>query len=56
MTAICIILATVLACLFPACLIDAIRSQDETIAYNARNRACVMFGAIVLCILLVANS
>ena len=51
-----IIIAVVLACIFPACLIDAIRSTDEDVAYNARNKACVMFGIIVLCVLLIANS
>lgn len=51
-----IIIAVVLACIFPACLIDAIRSTDEDAAYSARNRACVMFGIIVLSVLLVANS
>lgn len=56
MEIIVIIMAVVLACIFPACLIDAIRSQDEDTAYSARNRACVMFGIIVLCVLLIANS
>ena len=51
-----IIIAVVLACIFPACLIDARRSTDEDKAYDARNKACAMFGGIVLCILLVANS
>ena len=51
-----IIIAVVLACIFPACLIDAIRSTDEDKAYDARNKACVMFGIIVLCVLLIANS
>ena len=51
-----IIIAVTLACIFPACLIDAIQSTDEDVAYNARNKACVMFGIIILCVLLIANS
>ncbi|MGN0791404.1 MAG: hypothetical protein ACI4NL_00980 [Christensenellales bacterium] len=53
---IAIVIATVLGFIFPAVLIDAIRSDDEDKAYSGRENACVIFGVIVFIILLIANS
>lgn len=53
---IAIVIATVLGFIFPAVLIDAIRSDDEDKAHSSREKACVIFGVIVFIILLIANS
>ena len=37
------VIATVLGFIFPAVLIDAIRSDDEDKAYSDREKACVIF-------------
>lgn len=50
------VIATVLGFIFPAVLIDAIRSDDEDKAYSGRENACVIFGVIVFIMLLIANS
>ena len=44
---IAIIVMTVPAFLFPACLIKAIRAEDEEKAKSAKFGACVLFAAIV---------
>ena len=53
---IAIIIMTVLAFLFPACLITAIRCEDEEKARRAKVSACVLFGCIVLILGMLANS
>lgn len=50
-----IVIATILGVLFPAYLIDAIRSNDEK-AENSKVKACIVFGAIVLITLMIINS
>lgn len=42
-----IIISFILAALFPAFLIDAIRAEDEKIADDKRTKACVTFGFLV---------
>ena len=51
-----IIIATILAIFFPAKLIDAIRNPNEEKSQDSEMKACFMFGAIVLIILLMINS
>ena len=50
-----IVIATILGVLFPAYLIDAIRSNDEK-AEKSKVKACIVFGAIVLITLMIINS
>ncbi|MBR5520371.1 MAG: hypothetical protein IKU54_00070 [Oscillospiraceae bacterium] len=50
-----IVIATILGVIFPAYLIDAIRSNDEE-AENNKVKACIVFGAIVLITLMIINS
>ena len=50
------VIATVLGFIFPAVLIDAIRSDDEDKAYSGREKVYAIFGVIVFIILLIANS
>ena len=57
MDTIIILLTTVLAVAFPACLVDAIRNTDEEEAVaNSRVKACLLFGAIVFLTLAFINS
>ena len=44
---IAIIVMTILAFLFPARLINAIRAEDEEKAKSAKIGACILFAAIV---------
>lgn len=53
---IAILVATVLALLFPACLITAIRSEDEKTANSSKTKACVLFAAIVFLLGALINS
>lgn len=50
-----IIIATILGVLFPAYLIDAIRCNDKK-DNNSKEKACIIFGAIVFITLLLINS
>ena len=45
--------AIILAFLFPAELIDAIRTADETKARDYRGRACACFGFLIIFLLLI---
>lgn len=45
---ICILIAIILAFLFPAYLIDAIRLTDAEKAQEARGKACTSFGCMIL--------
>ncbi len=56
MVDIAILAATVLALLFPACLITAIRSEDEKTASSSKVKACVLFAAIVFLLGALINS
>lgn len=47
---ICILVAIILAFLFPAELIDALKLEDEEKAREARGKACACFGFMVLLI------
>ena len=51
-----ILVATALAVMFPACLINAIRNEDEEKAENSKVKACILFGAIVFISLCIVNS
>ena len=42
-----------LSCLFPAFLIDAIRTEDENIADDKRTKACVTFAFLVVAIIII---
>ena len=55
MTTIAIILATILAFLFPAYLIHAIRCEEEK-ATSFKAKACLTFGALVFIVLALINS
>ena len=48
-----IVVAVILAFLFPAYLIDAIRLQDEGKARDARGKACASFGFLVILLILI---
>ena len=48
-----IVVAVILAFLFPAYLIDAIRLQDEEKARDARGKACASFGFLVILLILL---
>ena len=50
-----VIIAIVLAFLFPAWLIDAIRETDEKKARDARGKACAGFGFLFLFLLLILS-
>lgn len=52
----CTIIAIILGFLFPAELIDAIRLTDEEKARDARGKACVCFGFLVIFFILLINS
>lgn len=52
---IAIVLATILGILFPAYLIDAIRCEGKK-AEESKQKACVVFGAIVLITLMILRS
>ena len=56
LTDLVILLAAGLACLFPACLIDAIRNPDEKKSVASRTKACLLCGAVVLLSLMAVNS
>ena len=56
MTTIAILLATFCAVLFPACLVDAVRTEDKKAADISRTKACILFGAVVFLTLSVINS
>ncbi len=56
MADIAILAATVLALLFPACFITAIRSEDEKTAASSKAKACVLFAAIVFLLGVLINS
>jgi len=55
-----ILLATVLAFFFPACLIDAItqtlRGEDKAKVESSRAKACTTFGMLVFITLCLINS
>jgi len=53
---IAILMMTVLAFLFPARLINAIRAEDEEKAASAKFGACVLFALIVFLMGVLANS
>lgn len=48
-----VIIAIILAFLFPAYLIDAIRLADEEKARDARGKACASFGFLVILLMLI---
>lgn len=48
-----VIIAIILAFLFPAYLIDAIRLVDEEKARDARGKACASFGFLVILLMLI---
>ena len=48
-----IIAAIILAFLFPAELVDAIRTVDEEKARDYRGRACACFGFLIIFLLLI---
>ena len=50
-----VIIAIVLAFLFPAWLIDAIRETDEKKARDARGKACAGFGFLFMFLLLILS-
>ena len=50
-----IIIAILLAFLFPAYLIDAIRETDEKRAQEARGKACASFGFLFIFLLLILS-
>lgn len=47
----CLVTVIILAFLFPAYLIDAIRLTDAEKAQEARGKACASFGCMILLIL-----
>lgn len=53
---ICILIAVILAFLFPAYLIDALKLTDEEKAREARGKACASFGFLVIFFILLINS
>lgn len=53
---IAILIMTVLAFLFPARLINAIRAEDEEKAKSAKVGACILFAAIVFLMGVFLNS
>lgn len=50
-----VIVAIILAFLFPAYLIDAIRLADEEKARDARGKACASFGFLVILLMLILS-
>ena len=48
-----ILITIILAFLFPAYLIDAIRLADEEKARGARGKACASFGFLVMLLMLI---
>ena len=55
LTDIMIIVATVLAVMFPWYLIKAVRARDENVAGENAIKACVIFGAMVFIAMVVAR-
>ena len=53
---IAIILITILAFLFPARFINAIRAEDEEKAQSAKTGACILFALIVFLMAVLARS
>ena len=53
---ICILIAILLGFLFPAYLIDALKLTDDEKAREARGKACVSFGFLVVFFILLMNS
>lgn len=51
-----IFIATILACMFPAHLINAIRNPDEQKASDSKWLSCILFGIWTFLLLLVINS
>ena len=50
-----VIIAILLAFLFPAYLIDAIRETEEKKAQEARGKACASFGFLFIFLLLILS-
>lgn len=50
-----VIIMTILGCIFPAKIIEAIRSDDEEKSERNKIAACVCFGGIVLMIGMFLN-
>lgn len=50
-----VIVAIILAFLFPAYLIDAIRLTDEEKAQDARGKACASFGILVIILMMLMS-
>ena len=55
LTDIMIGVATILAVMFPAFMVKAVRSSDENESGNSTVIACVIFGAIVFIVLAIAR-
>lgn len=55
LTDIMIGVATILAVMFPAFMVKAVRSSDENESGNSTVIACVIFGAIVFIALAIAR-
>ena len=53
---IAILVMTILAFFFPACLIKAIRTGDEEKAKSAKVGACILFALIVFLMGVLVNS
>lgn len=51
-----LIIAVVLAVMFPAYLIDAIKIQDEQTAKDKKERACLIFGGLVFIVMILLIS
>lgn len=49
-------IATVLAVMFPASLLNAIHAQDEESYKANKTKACLIFGALIFIIMLFLNS
>ena len=56
MEILCIVLLTVLGCLFPALLVDVLKMSPEAPGYREkRYRMCACFGAILFLLVLILN-